>query len=87
LTNTINYAPASKPFIITAVIILFLGSSIGSVWMMSIFGTDLPQWFHGTFQLHKMLQTDPLLEAQKYYYEVKRKAAEKMEQRKEREHY
>ena len=29
--------------------------------MMSIFGTGLPQWFHGTFQLHKMLQMDGFL--------------------------
>jgi hypothetical protein len=61
LANTINYASASKPFIITAVILLFLGSSIGSIWMMSIFGVGLPQWFHGTFQLHKMLQMDGFL--------------------------
>jgi hypothetical protein len=61
LANPINYASASKPFIITAVIILFLGSSIGSIWMMSIFGIGLPQWFHGTFQLHKMLQMDGFL--------------------------
>jgi hypothetical protein len=25
------------------------------------FGTDLPQWFHGTFQLHKMVQMDGFL--------------------------
>jgi hypothetical protein len=61
LGNTSNYASASKPFIISAVIILFLGSSIGSIWMMSIFGIGLPQWFHGTFQLHKMLQMDGFL--------------------------
>ena len=29
--------------------------------MMSIFGIGLPQWFHGTFQLHKMLQMDGFL--------------------------
>ena len=61
MANPINYASASKPFIITAVIILFLGSSIGSIWMMSIFGIGLPPWFHGTFQLHKMLQMDGFL--------------------------
>src|ERR687888_2187501 len=61
LGNTINYSSASKPFIVTAVILLFIGSSIGSIWMMSIFGTDLPQWFHDTFQLHKMLQMDGFL--------------------------
>ena len=61
MANTINYSSASKPFIITAVILLFIGSSIGSIWMMSIFGTNLSQWFHGTFQLHKMLQMDGFL--------------------------
>jgi hypothetical protein len=61
LANTINYSSASKPFIITAVILLFIGSSIGSIWMMSILGTNLPQWFHGTFQLHRMLQMDGFL--------------------------
>jgi hypothetical protein len=55
LANTINYSTASKPFIITAVILLFIGTSIGSIWMMSILGTNLPQWFHGTFQLDKNL--------------------------------
>jgi hypothetical protein len=61
LANTINYSSVSKPFIITAVIILFIGTSIGSIWMMSIMGTNLPLWFHGTFQLHKMLQMDGFL--------------------------
>jgi hypothetical protein len=29
--------------------------------MMSILGANLPQWFHGMFQLHKMLQMDGFL--------------------------
>ena len=29
--------------------------------MMSIFGTGLPQWFHGTFQLHKIFQMNGFL--------------------------
>jgi hypothetical protein len=63
LTNTAtNYSSVSKPFIITAVIVLFIGSSIGAIWMMSIFGTAaVPQWLHGTFQLHKILQMDGFL--------------------------
>jgi hypothetical protein len=28
---------------------------------MSILGTNLPQWFHGTFQLHRILQMDGFL--------------------------
>ena len=59
--NYINYSSVSKPFIVTSVILLFIGSSIGSMWMMSILDTDLLQWFHGTFQLHKMLQMDGFL--------------------------
>ena len=51
MANTINYSSASKPFIITALILLFVGTSIGSIWMMSILGTNVPQWFLGTFQL------------------------------------
>jgi hypothetical protein len=61
LSNTLNYSFVSKPFIITAVILLFLGTSIGSIWMMSIFGADLPEWFHGTYGLHKILQMDGFL--------------------------
>ena len=61
MPNTTNYSFVSKPFIITAVILLFLGTSIGSIWMMSIFGADLPEWFHGTYGLHKILQMDGFL--------------------------
>jgi len=61
LPNTTNYSFVSKPFIITAVILLFLGTSIGSIWMMSIFGANLPEWFHGTYGLHKILQMDGFL--------------------------
>jgi hypothetical protein len=60
--NTIKYSSVSKPFIITAVILLFIGSSIGSIWMMSIFGiTPLPTWIQDTSELHKMLQIDGFL--------------------------
>ncbi|HYA83209.1 MAG TPA: hypothetical protein VEH06_07140 [Candidatus Bathyarchaeia archaeon] len=61
MANTINYSSVSKPFIITAIILLFIGTAIGSIWMMSILGTNLPQWLHGTFELHKMLQMDGFL--------------------------
>ncbi len=59
--NNINYSPVSKPFIITAVILAFIGSSIGSLWMMSFFGIGVPQVFHNSFQLHKTLQIDGFL--------------------------
>ncbi|MDQ3868602.1 MAG: cbb3-type cytochrome c oxidase subunit I [Thermoproteota archaeon] len=61
MSNNINYSPISKPFIITAVILAFIGSSIGSLWMMSFFGIALPQAFHNSFQLHKTLQIDGFL--------------------------
>src|SRR5919202_545608 len=62
MVNTINYSSISKPFIITAVILLFVGSSIGSIWMMSIFGiVTLPTWLQSTSELHKMLQIDGFL--------------------------
>ena len=62
MANTINYSTVSKPFIITAVILLFIGSSIGSIWMMSIFGiASIPVLLQGTSELHKMLQIDGFL--------------------------
>ena len=62
MVSTINYSSISKPFIITAVILLFIGSSIGSIWMMSIFGiATVPTWLQSTSELHKMLQIDGFL--------------------------
>jgi hypothetical protein len=61
LPNNPNYSHVSKPFIITAVVLAFIGSSIGSLWMMSFFGIALPQFFHNSFQLHKTLQIDGFL--------------------------
>lgn len=58
---TIKKSYVSKPFIVTAVILLFIGSSIGSIWMMTIFGIDLPQWFGKLFQQHKTLQMNGFL--------------------------
>lgn len=42
-------------------ILAFIGSSIGSLWMMSFFGISFPQLFHNSFQLHKTLQIDGFL--------------------------
>ena len=61
MTKTINYSTASRPFLIAFIILLFIGSFIGSIWLMSIFGINLPSWLHGTLQLHKMLQVDGFL--------------------------
>ena len=61
MTKTINYSTASRPFIMASIILLFIGSFIGSIWLMCIFGINLPSWLHGTLQLHKMLQVDGFL--------------------------
>lgn len=42
-------------------ILAFIGSSIGSLWMMSYFGISLPKLFLNSFQLHKTLQLDGFL--------------------------
>jgi len=58
--SDVRASPASKPFVVTAVILVFAGSIIGSVWMMSLLGADLA--FAGaTFQLHKTFQVDGFL--------------------------
>ena len=51
----------SKPFIVAAVIVLFTGSFIGAVWMMTIFSIGVPQWFGQLFQQHKILQINGFL--------------------------
>lgn len=51
----------SKPFIVSAVIILFVGSFIGTVWMMTIFNIGVPNWFGQLFQQHRILQVDGFL--------------------------
>src|ERR671939_1790191 len=58
LSNSINYSHVSKPFVISAVIMLFLGSFIGSLWMMSLFGIEVPEEFANIFHLHKIFQID-----------------------------
>jgi hypothetical protein len=37
---------------------LFLGSFIGSLWMMSLFGIEVPEEFASFFHLHKIFQID-----------------------------
>ncbi|MBV9177146.1 MAG: hypothetical protein JO297_08915 [Nitrososphaeraceae archaeon] len=58
MSNHVNYSRVSKPFIISAVIMLVLGSFIGSLWMMSLFGIELPEDFATFFHLHKIFQID-----------------------------
>ena len=44
----------------SAVILVFAGSIIGSVWMMSLLGADIP-YARGAFALHKTFQVDGFL--------------------------
>jgi len=59
--SQINYSFASRPFVITAVVLLFVGSSLGSIWMMKIFGIHILNDTPITLQLHKFIQLDGFL--------------------------
>lgn len=56
----ISKSAVSKPFVVAAVILVFAGSSIGSVWMMSLFGFSPPVGARA-FSLHGALQVDGFL--------------------------
>lgn len=56
----INYAPIGRPFVITAVILAFVGVTIGTVWMFSFFGIAVPE-FYNAFQIHKIIQLEGFL--------------------------
>lgn len=58
--SNINYSPISKPFVVSAVILSFVGVSIGSFWMFTLFGLSIPQ-MSGLFQIHKTIQLDGFL--------------------------
>jgi hypothetical protein len=58
--SNIRVSVVSKPFIVSAVIFVFAGSIIGSIWMMSLLGADLA-FAHSSFPLHKMFQIDGFL--------------------------
>ena len=60
-TSTTNISSVSKLFIVSAVIILFLGSLIGAIWLMTIFNIGVPQLFGQLFQQHRILQVDGFL--------------------------
>ncbi|MGA7370237.1 MAG: hypothetical protein WBX01_14010 [Nitrososphaeraceae archaeon] len=59
--NPIKTSCVSKPFIVSAVIILFAGSFLGAAWMMTIFNFGLPSWFGQLFQQHRIFQIDGFL--------------------------
>ena len=51
----------SKPFIISAVIFVFAGSIIGSIWMMSLLGVEDLGFASKSFSLHRTFQVDGFL--------------------------
>ena len=51
----------SKPFIISAVIFVFAGSIIGSIWMMALLGTEYVGFASNSFSLHRTFQVDDFL--------------------------
>lgn len=51
----------SKLFIVSAVVILCLGSLVGAIWLMTIFNIGVPQLFGQIFQQHRILQVDGFL--------------------------
>ncbi|HEX7274621.1 MAG TPA: hypothetical protein VF248_03320 [Nitrososphaeraceae archaeon] len=59
--GTIHAFNPSKPFVITALITLMAGSTIGSIWMMTTYGVILPAELAHTVHLHKLLQIDGFL--------------------------
>ncbi|MGC2307520.1 MAG: hypothetical protein WA461_03895 [Nitrososphaeraceae archaeon] len=60
--NTIKTSYVSKPLSVSAVIILFVGSCIGAVWLMTIFNIEVAPWFgFNFFQQHKILQINGFL--------------------------
>src|SRR4029079_15368268 len=55
--NNMHVFNPSKPFVITALIMLIIGSIIGSIWMM-MYGVILPGETRNTIHLHKLLQLE-----------------------------
>ncbi|HEX2169774.1 MAG TPA: hypothetical protein VHF65_05710 [Nitrososphaera sp.] len=51
----------SKPFIISAVIFVFAGSILGSIWMMFLLGAQDLGFARNSFSLHKTFQIDGFL--------------------------
>jgi len=51
----------SKPFIISAVIFVFAGSILGSIWMMFLLGAPDLGFARNSFSLHKTFQMDGFL--------------------------
>lgn len=54
--SVINYTPVSKPFLMTGVILSFIGTMIGSIWMLNLFGVSMPNQITPIFQMHRIFQ-------------------------------
>ncbi len=59
-SGNIKVSVISKPFIVSALILVFAGSIIGSIWMMSLLGASIPFTLR-VFPLHKIFQVDGFL--------------------------
>lgn len=57
----INSSPVSKPFVISAIVLLFLGSIIGSIWIMSLYGIEVSSDIISITPFHRVLQLDGFL--------------------------
>lgn len=57
----INSSPVSRPFVISAVVLLFIGSSIGSIWIMSLYGIEISSEIFSITPFHRILQLDGFL--------------------------
>lgn len=59
-----SYSPTfypSKPFVITAVIMLIIGSTLGSIWMMALYGIVLTEDLMKVVNIHRIVQFDGFL--------------------------
>jgi hypothetical protein len=48
----------SKPFVITALVMLIIGSTLGSIWMMNLYGMAFPAELINIVSLHALIQFD-----------------------------
>lgn len=59
--SEIYSSPVSKPFVITAVILVFIGSVIGSLWFMTLYGIGLNSEVLTLIPLHKLIELEGFL--------------------------
>jgi hypothetical protein len=59
--SNIKVSAVSKPFVISAVIFVFAGSILGSIWMMFMLGAQELGFARSSFPLHKTFQVEGFL--------------------------